>query len=258
MPEALLESELFGHERGAFTGAVAQRIGRFEAAAGGTLFLDEVATLSPPVQAKLLRVLQEREIERLGSHQPIPVDVRVIAATNQSLPDLMARGQFREDLYYRLNVIRIGLPPLRERSGDIPLLAAHFLKRAGEKLGREFEGFMPEAMRQLLAHPWPGNVRELENVVERAAILSRETRIGEVGLLETPRAEGHREDRGGPDALPLTEWLRKQEREYLVCLLERAGGNAAQASTLASIPVQTLYRKLKTHGLRLADFQRKE
>jgi DNA-binding NtrC family response regulator len=254
MPEALLESELFGHERGAFTGAVAQRIGRFEVADGGTLFLDEIATLSLPVQAKLLRFLQEREIERLGSHQPIPVDVRIIAATNRNLPEMMAQGQFREDLYYRLNVIRIVLPPLRDRIGDISLLAAHFLNRAGGKLGREFEGFTPEAMRQLLAHPWPGNVRELENTLERAAIMTQGGRISDVGLGESPRGEGEHADREWPGALPLGEWLRKQEREYIAHLLKRVGGNAMQASTLARVPLKTLYRKLKIHGLRPEDF----
>jgi DNA-binding NtrC family response regulator len=255
MPEALLESELFGHERGAFTGAVAQRIGRFEAADGGTLFLDEIATLVPPVQAKLLRVLQEREIERLESHQPIAVDVRVIAATNRSLPEMMTRGQFREDLFYRLNVVRVVLPPLRERGGDIPLLAAHFLKRFGEKLGRQFEGFAPSALRQLLGHSWPGNVRELENAVERAAILAQDNRISELGLAESPPSKAAPATSGAAMAAPLGEWLRRQERDYLIHLLQRAAGNVAQASTLGGVPLKTLYRKLKIHGLSPEDFQ---
>jgi DNA-binding NtrC family response regulator len=234
---------------------VAQRIGRFEAADGGTLFLDEIATLVPPVQAKLLRVLQEREIERLGSHQPIAVDVRVIAATNRSLPEMMTRGQFREDLFYRLNVVRVVLPPLRERGGDIPLLAAHFLKRFGEKLGRQFEGFAPSALRQLLGHSWPGNVRELENAVERAAILAQDNRISELGLAESPPSKAAPATSGAAMAAPLGEWLRRQERDYLIHLLQRAAGNVAQASTLGGVPLKTLYRKLKIHGLSPEDFQ---
>jgi PAS domain S-box-containing protein len=172
IPPSLIESELFGHERGAFTGAIAQRIGRFEQAADGTLLLDEVAELSLEAQGKLLRVLQEHEFERVGGLRTIPTHARVIAATNRDLGELVAAGRFRPDLYYRLNVFPMRLPPLRERREDIPLLVSHFLARLGPRLGRPLRGFSPEAEHRLLAHDWPGNVRELENVVERAALLS--------------------------------------------------------------------------------------
>jgi two-component system NtrC family response regulator/two-component system nitrogen regulation response regulator GlnG len=173
IPEALLESELFGHEKGAFTGATERKPGAFEEAAGGTLFLDEAGELPPAVQAKLLRVLQEKEIRRLGGRAAIAVDVRIIAATNKNLEAAVAGGEFREDLYYRLNVIHLHLPPLRARREDIPLLAQHFLSRYGRELGRAVGGFAPEALRLLMEHPWPGNVRELENTIQQALMACR-------------------------------------------------------------------------------------
>lgn len=172
LPETLLESELFGHEKNAFTGATSQKQGRFELAHQGTLFLDEIAEISPAVQVKLLRVLQEREFERLGGTKPIKVDVRLIAATNKDLKQLVERKAFREDLYYRLHVIEIYLPPLRERREDIPLLVEHFLNRFNQQNGRRLKGATPEAMELLMRYDWPGNVRELENTVERAVVLS--------------------------------------------------------------------------------------
>jgi formate hydrogenlyase transcriptional activator len=177
LPAELVESELFGHERGAFTGAVGQRKGRFELAHGGTIFLDEVGELPAAAQAKLLRALQEHEIERVGGTHPIEVDVRVIAATNRNLEEMVARGQFRADLYYRLNVFPIPLPPLRERRADIPLLARFFLEKYGRKLGKRFDGFDPASLERLQCYRWPGNVRELQNVIERAVVVGKPPRL---------------------------------------------------------------------------------
>jgi len=171
LSESLLESELFGHERGAFTGAIAQKKGRLEIADGGTVFLDEIGELSPALQVKLLRVLQEREFERVGGTVTIKVDVRVLAATNKNLEDAMARSEFRHDLYYRLNVVSLEMPPLRERREDIMLLASYFLDKYGTRCNRRFKGFSDDARACLLSHDWPGNVRELENAIERAVVL---------------------------------------------------------------------------------------
>jgi Nif-specific regulatory protein len=171
LTESLLESELFGHERGAFTGAIAQKKGRLEIAAGGTVFLDEIGELTPPLQVKLLRVLQEREFERVGGTLTIKVDLRIVAATNKNLEDAMARGEFRHDLYYRLNVVSIEMPPLRERREDILLLATYFMEKYAAMCNRKLKGISPEARSYLLAYDWPGNVRELENTIERAVVL---------------------------------------------------------------------------------------
>jgi transcriptional regulator with GAF, ATPase, and Fis domain len=186
LPSELIESELFGHEKGAFTGATAQRVGRFELAHGGTLFLDEVGELSLPAQAKLLRVLQDQEFERVGGAKTLRVDVRVITATNRDLGLMVQEGKFRSDLYYRLNVFPLSVPPLRERIADIPLLVQHFLGRLGRKLGRDFTGIAPESLDQLLAYSWPGNVRELQNVIERAAVLTQGSTIAIADTLTTP------------------------------------------------------------------------
>src|SRR6185295_281426 len=177
VPETLLESELFGHEKGAFTGADRRRIGRFEQAEGGTLFLDEVCEMHPRLQAKFLRALQEREIERLGGSPPIPVDVRIIAATNRNLQQAIEAGDLREDLYYRLNVILFQLPPLRERMDDVPILAMHFLRKYAAREGSAMTAISDEAMNVLLGYPWPGNVRELENAVERAVVLGQAEQV---------------------------------------------------------------------------------
>jgi transcriptional regulator with GAF, ATPase, and Fis domain len=171
LAESLLESELFGHERGAFTGAIAQKKGRLEIADGGTVFLDEIAELTPSLQVKLLRVLQEREFERVGGTVTIKIDVRVIAATNKNLEDALSRGEFRHDLYYRLNVVSLDMPPLRERREDIMLLAKYFLDKYGTECNRKFRGFSDDARECLLLYDWPGNVRELENAIERAVVL---------------------------------------------------------------------------------------
>ena len=203
LAETLLESELFGHERGSFTGAAARREGRFAQANGGTLFLDEIGEVSPAVQVKLLRFLQEHEFERVGGNETVRVDVRVIAATNRDLKAAIASGHFREDLYYRLNVITLPMPPLRERSSDVPLLAVHFLKKYAAENGKTLEGFSEDALSRLSGYTWPGNVRELENVIERAVVLATGSRVtgAELPPHLIPRREGdllaRREQRPG-------------------------------------------------------------
>lgn len=254
LPETLLESELFGHEKGAFTGAHATRPGLFEFAHGGTIFLDEVGDLSLNLQAKLLRVLQERQVRRVGSNRLIDIDVRVISATHYDLAQTVARGKFREDLYYRLNVISIKLPPLRERKGDIPLLVHHYLKKYSLASGKEVRGVSPKAMELLEQYHWPGNVRELQNVIERAVVLAEGEFITHHDLPEPIKA-------GGPPAsvVPLGELSLKQakdekiqafEREYLQELLRRHGGNISQAAKAAGVDRKTIHRLLKKHGLR--------
>jgi len=244
LPETLLEAELFGHEKGAFTGAQSKRLGRFQSAQGGTIFLDEVGSMPLPTQAKLLRVLQEREVEPLGSDKPVEVDVRVIAATNTDLAAEVAEGQFREDLYYRLNVVALHMPALRERVGDIPLLAVHFLGLANEKNKRQVAGFAPEAERVLAAHDWPGNVRELANVVERAVVLCSGDKI-------TPN-ELPPEFRNGQE--PVGSFSRGATLKDVECSaikwqLAQAKGNRTQAAKALGITRKTLQNKIKEYGL---------
>ncbi len=231
IPEGLLESELFGHVRGAFTGAMSTRIGLFKEADQGTLFLDEIGDLSTPLQAKLLRVLQEHRIKPVGSDDEIEVDVRLVAATHQNLQNLVRTGRFREDLYYRLNVVKIELPPLRERRDDIELLIDHFLHHYAAEQGQVNKTFAPEAMRLLLAHQWPGNVRELANVIERAMVLSTSTVI---------TAESLRLDEPA-DATSLVT-LDKMVERYVDRVLEHTGGNYTQAATILGISRRTLHR----------------
>ncbi|MBI2878618.1 MAG: sigma-54-dependent Fis family transcriptional regulator [Candidatus Rokubacteria bacterium] len=257
LPENLLESELFGHEKGAFTGAVKTKPGLMEVAHGGSLFLDEIAELPLGLQVKLLRALQEREIRRVGGTRPIEVDVRVISATNRTLREEVAQGKFREELYYRVNVIAIELPPLRERKGDVTLLAHTFLRKYGQ--GREvpLRGFEPEAIQLLEAYPWPGNVRELQNVIERASALADGETITARDLPEHLRA---RPAVAGPAvpappvALPLKEakarWTRELEAAYLTELLKRHGGNVSQAARAAGIDRKTFHRLLNKYDLR--------
>jgi len=253
LPETLLESELFGHEKGAFTGAVSSRPGLFEFANGGTIFLDEVGDLGMNLQAKLLRVLQERQIRRVGGNRFIDVDVRVISATNRDLQAAVSRGEFREDLYYRLNVISIPLPPLRERKGDIPLLAQHYLKKYSAASGKEIKGITPRAMELLEAYSWPGNVRELQNVIERAVVLAEGEHITPADLPEYLKGKGHAIPLEPLENLPLKEAKERQvklfEREYLVHLLERHHGNISQAARAAGVDRKTIHRLLKRHGL---------
>src|SRR5207302_2380160 len=257
LPEALLESELFGYEKGAFTGAVVARAGRLEQAAGGTLFLDEVGEMSPAVQAKFLRVLQEREFQRLGGTRPLKADVRVVAATNRDLKAAMTKGAFREDLYYRLHVFAIHLPPLRERQEDILPLLEHFLNQLGPVvIGRPAAGVSPEARAQFLAYAWPGNVRELRNAVERALILC------EGGLINPEHLPWHAEAaRSAPQPLPSVAEpvvgnfpangvdLEAMERTLIERALKQAGQNKAKAARLLGLSRSKLYSRMERFRL---------
>ncbi len=241
--ESLLESELFGHAKGAFTGATHERPGLFEAASGGTLFLDEVGEVPPSMQAKLLRVLQEREVRRVGENQSRKVDVRVVAATNRNLLDEVNAGRFRQDLYYRLRVIELKVPPLRERREDILPLARMLLAEATERMGRRVSSFSPQAADQLLRYPWPGNVRELGNAIERAVALCEGPRVEVEDLPEEVRA-------APPSLLPEagTRTLEDMERAYILAVLARNEGNRARTAEQLDIGIATLYRKLKQYG----------
>jgi len=248
IPETLLEAELFGHERGAFTGAAQRRIGKFEYADGGAIFLDEIGELAPSTQGKLLRVLQERTIERLGSNVTIPLDVRVIAATNRDLEKSLREGTFREDLYYRLNVVTITAPPLRERAEDIPELAQYLARRAAARLRLSAPALTAEAVKALVRRAWPGNVRELEHCLERALILGRGAPI----LPEHLEAEAPAG--GSPyDLVPLEEGFHravaKLERRLIERALAAAAGNRTRAAELLGINRRLLYDKLREHGL---------
>jgi DNA-binding NtrC family response regulator len=250
IPETLLEAELFGHVRGAFTGAVGTRQGRFEQAHKGTLFLDEVGTMSVALQMKLLRALQEREFERVGDNQTIKVDVRVIAATNSDLARMVAEGAFREDLYYRLNVIPIELPPLRERRDDIPLLAQHFLKKFSPTETLEVS---QTAMRALMAYHWPGNVRQLENAIERVVALSAgRTEVSSADLppeiQSTPQSAAPPYVEFPEDGLDLPHYLASIEKDLIRRALDRTGGNRNKAADLLRIKRTTLVEKLKRIG----------
>jgi DNA-binding NtrC family response regulator len=247
LPETLLESELFGHVRGAFTGAVATKKGLFEEAGQGTLFLDEIGDTPPPIQVKLLRVLQEREIRRVGSTSPIRIDARLLAATNRRLEELVREGRFREDLYYRLNVVALRIPPLRERREDIPLLAAHFLTHAAKRHGRAVPTLSPEAMALFLEHQWPGNVRELENAIERAVLLAETDTILPGDL--PPRLQGAPGGGDGPDATATPHRLDEVEREHILRTLDVYAWNQARAAEALGIGRNTLWRKLKDYGV---------
>jgi two-component system response regulator HydG len=246
IPETILESELFGYERGAFTGAGARKEGRFERAHGGTLFLDEVGEMSAAVQVKLLRVLQDGIVERLGGTQPVQVDVRIVAATNKDLAAEVRSGRFREDLFYRLNVIAVRLPPLRERREDIPLLASAFLRRIADKNGKVLSGFAPAALAALEAYPWPGNVRELEHAIERAVVLSCGSLVEEGDLPEVVRnatgtaAGAH----PGTIAVPLGMPMDDVERLVIRETLRHTRGDKTLAAQLLGIAPRTIYRKL--------------
>jgi two-component system response regulator HydG len=235
IPETLLESELFGHEKGAFTGADRKRRGLFVEAQGGTLLLDEIAEMPQSLQVKLLRALQDRVIRPVGGNEEVKVDLRLISATNRDLPAFVRQGKFREDLYYRLAVIPIRIPSLRERPEDIPLLAEHFLKRAATGMGKEIEGFDPEALKWLLEHNWPGNVRELENVVERAATLAKGTVItrDDLRIEFTPGSSGE---------LGIRPSLADVENQYIHRILEEVGGDKRAAARILGISVRTLQR----------------
>jgi DNA-binding NtrC family response regulator len=245
LTESLLEAELFGHEKGAFTGAVTARKGRFELADGGSLFLDEIGDLPPHLQVKLLRVLQEREFERVGSSRPIKVDVRLLAATHRNLETLVREGRFRDDLYYRINVVTIQLPPLRERREDLPLLIDHFLRAFANKNGKPIRGLTREAREALLRYDYPGNVRELENLIERAVVLTRDDVVGltDLPLTLDPQAT---EPEGGAGLVAAVEGL---ERRMIREALAKADGIQTRAAELLGIGERVLRYKLKKYGL---------
>ena len=253
----LLESELFGHEKGAFTGAEQRRAGCFELAHGGTLFLDEIANLPYEPQSTLLRVLQEREFRRLGGKELIRVDVRVIAATNVDLPDAVRRKAFREDLYYRLNVVTVPIPPLRERREDIPLLAQHFLDVSAKRYGREPLRLETDALGRLMEHSWPGNVRELENLMERCVVLCPGPAIqaSDLGLSEEGRRSPATEFPMGPYHEAKARLLEDFDRSYLPWLLSHTSGRMGDAARISGLNEKTLYEKLHQYSIRKEDFK---
>jgi two-component system response regulator AtoC len=240
LPESLLESELFGHEKGSFTGAYAQKKGKFEFANGGTLFLDEVGEMSANIQVHLLRVLEEKEFTRVGGNEPIRVDVRVISATNKDLKKAIEKQDFREDLYYRLNVVNIELPPLRERKEDIPLLAEHFLHKFAMENQKEITGFSPEAMELVLDYDWPGNVRELENAIERAVILAKDSIIT---IADLPK-----ENLSVAYSTTPRKNLKEVEKGHILNILRETGENYSEAARILGISRMTLYNKAKEYG----------
>ncbi|HND33681.1 MAG TPA: sigma-54 dependent transcriptional regulator, partial [Myxococcota bacterium] len=250
IPENLFESELFGYEKGAFTGAATSKPGKFELADGGTLFLDEVGELPRDMQVKLLRVLQERQIERVGGLRPISVDVRVVAATNVDLAAAAAAGRFREDLFYRLNVIPIRLPPLRERPDDIPLLVEHFLARYNERLGKQITQVPRATLERLMTWPWPGNIRELENLVERSVLLSEGPELD----VDLPDLQAAPEEAGAVEEVDLKDWIQKEtarlERKKIQQILDLEGGNVTRAARRLRISRKGLQLKMKEYGLR--------
>jgi DNA-binding NtrC family response regulator len=245
LTETLLESELFGYEKGAFTGANQQTKGKFELADGGTIFLDEIGDISPKLQADLLRVLQERSFFRVGGREEVRVDARVIAATNKDLAEEVRQGRFRDDLYYRLNVIEIVLPPLRERREDIPILVEHLVERIAHETGKEITDISEGALRILLDHEWPGNVRELENAIERAIVTCRGPVLTEAGFEFLQRTAGDSDGWTVPAGTPLADI----ERRAIVATLERTQGNVKEAAALLGIDRSTLYEKLKRYEI---------
>ncbi|MFA4992250.1 MAG: sigma-54 dependent transcriptional regulator [Candidatus Omnitrophota bacterium] len=248
LPETLLESELFGHVKGAFTGAIKDRKGRFELAEGGAIFLDEIDTFSPSLQVKLLRILQDGEFERVGDTKTLKADVRIITATNQRLEKLIEEGKFREDLYYRLNVISIELPPLRDRRGDIRFLAEHFVHKFNkEHKHKKITGITKEAMETLEAFDWPGNIRELENVIERAMVLARNKEIDKDVLPDILRRKNGNGKNGNGGSLK--EILEEPERDIISKVLEEVSGNRTEAATRLGINRTTLYNKIRKYGL---------
>ncbi|MEZ6123095.1 MAG: sigma-54 dependent transcriptional regulator [Planctomycetaceae bacterium] len=256
LPDSILESELFGHEQGAFTGASGRRIGKFEYANGGTLFLDEVGEMPMDTQVKLLRVLEDRKVTRLGANDEMEINVRLVAATNANLKKMVEDGKFREDLYYRLNVVSLQLPPLRERPGDIPLLMEHFLKELSKRLGRQVEGFSRTARRALLSYHWPGNIRQLRNTIESMLVMDTDGLLDVDGLPAeiAPLAgedDGHSDHPGstGADML-IGRPMEEIEKYYIQRTLELTDGNREETARLLGIGERTLYRKIKEYDLR--------
>jgi DNA-binding NtrC family response regulator len=245
LAESLLESELFGHERGSFTGATERKRGKFEQAEGGTLFLDEIDDISPKLQVDLLRVLQERTFFRVGGHEEVSVDVRVIAATRITLKEAVAAGTFRDDLFYRLNVINIQIPPLRERREDIPLLTHAFVERLAQETRKDVGELSEGALKLLIDHEWPGNVRELENAVERAIVTAKSYVLTEEDFAFLRNAHSGAKGWVAPDSLPLDE----VERQVILATLRRTGGNVKEAAGILGIDRSTLYDRLKRYGV---------
>jgi two-component system, NtrC family, response regulator HydG len=246
LPESLLESELFGHTKGSFTGAIANKRGLFEEASGGTLFLDEISTIPPSIQVKLLRVLQERKLHRVGGSQPVPVDFRLLAATNLDLGEEVRAGRFREDLFYRLNVFPVRVPALRERQGDIPLLANYFRLRFAQENGVHAPEIAADTMKRLMEYAWPGNVRELENYIERAVIMYSGARAIP---FESPGAEAERPEHTLVDAARRESWsMERLEKEYILEVLQQTEGHRGRAAEILGIDRRTLYRKLKQYA----------
>jgi transcriptional regulator with PAS, ATPase and Fis domain len=241
--ENLLESELFGHVKGAYTGAERSRVGRFEAAHGGSIFLDEIGDIPPATQVKLLRVLEEKEIERVGDHTPISVDVRIITATNKNLEDLVARGAFREDLYFRIHVFPLTIPPLRERPEDIPIIIQHFVGQCNATSGKKIAGLSPAAVARLTSYTWPGNVRELRNAIEYALVLCPG---GEIGVHHLPQKVAP-----AGDGLPSAEPLEVRERDELVQVLRQVGGNQSAAARQLGVSRVTVWKRMKKHHIDL-------
>jgi DNA-binding NtrC family response regulator len=253
--ENLLESELFGHEKGAFTGADKRRVGRFEQAHGGTLFLDEIGEMSLSTQVKVLRILQNQQFERLGSSQTMCVDVRIIAATNRNLKLAIQKGAFRDDLFYRLNVFPIRIPPLRERRQDIPALSRFFLKKCRAEYNKEMEGFHPQAIKKLMDYEWPGNVRELQNAIERAILLAETPVI----LPQDLELEPNHSQMAGASCYPLNGApflpLEQMEKEYIQHGLHMSGGVQKEAAALLGITPRALHYKIKKHGIKVSNFK---
>lgn len=254
LPESLLEDELFGHERGAFTGALSRRLGRFELANGGTVFLDDIDDMKPSIQVKLLRVLQYREFERLGGTNTLTVDVRVLAASKVDLADAVETGRFREDLYYRLNVVRLHLPPLRERKADIPLLVEHFKHKYAQRAGKDNLRLSPDALDLLIAHDWPGNVRELENAIEQAFVLSQSSLItAEAFKAIMPKRPKSRHlfplRHLDLDGVSFSDAIQNVEKEFIQWALRQSKGNQSHAAKLLNIPRTTLTDKMHRLGI---------
>jgi transcriptional regulator with PAS, ATPase and Fis domain len=254
-PESLLESELFGYERGAFTGAFQSKAGKIELADGGTLFLDEIESMSLVMQGKLLRVLEDQHVQRLGGHSSIHVDMRVITATNVPLKELVATGKMRSDFYYRISVIPIHLIPLRQRKVDIPLLALHFLQHHPVGIQKGVKSISRKALRLLMEHPWPGNIRELQNVIQRAIVMNPGDTIHHVDLPDVTDDNPQEAEHGV--SVPLKQWLVEKEKQYLAQKLNDLGGNVGLTAKSCRIGVRTLSRKMHQYGLDKAVFKQK-
>lgn len=254
LTDTLLETELFGHEKGSFTGADQRRIGKFELADKGTLFLDEIGNISPAMQVKILRVLQEGEFTRVGGNDVIKVDVRYICATNVDLKEAVRKSEFREDLYYRINVVPIQLPPLRDRPGDIPLLADYYLRNFNKAIGKGFAGFSSDALEKMVGYAWPGNIREFRNLIERAVILSKGQYVDRIDI-PTQRTPSVTASEAASGEMEMKDVVGVAEREYLVGLLKRFNGNITDTARQAGVNARTIHRKMKEFEIDRSEFR---